>query len=114
MVVRPNQDEDRVMSVLFNEAHRALQDEFGTRRMADKIEEIACHDFVDENEKAFIESRDMVFIATVDTGGCPTVSYKGADPGFIRVVDEKTLIFPSDDGNGPGIRMSELPLMGDR
>lgn len=101
------------MSRLFNEAHRTLQDEFGTRRMADKIEEIACHDFVDENEKGFIESRDMFFLATVDTEGRPTVSYKGGDPGFIRVVDEKTLIFPSYDGNGMYMSMGNIESGGE-
>ena len=101
------------MSKLYNEAHRALQDEFGTRRMADKIEEIACNGVVGENEKAFIESRDMFFLATVDTEGCPTVSYKGGDPGFIRVVDERTIIFPSYDGNGMYLSMGNIASRGE-
>ncbi len=101
------------MSKLFNEAHRALQDAFDTRRMADKIEAIACHDTVGENEKAFIESRDMFFLATVNTEGCPTVSYKGGDPGFIRVVDERTLIFPSYDGNGMYLSMGNIASRGE-
>jgi predicted pyridoxine 5'-phosphate oxidase superfamily flavin-nucleotide-binding protein len=96
------------MSMLFNEAHRALQEEFGTRRMADKIEQIACHGVVGPNEKGFIESRDMVFFATVDAAGCPTVSYKGGDPGFIRVVDERTVIFPSYDSNGMYLSMGNI------
>lgn len=101
------------MSKLYNEAHRTLQDEFGTRRMADKVEELACHGVVGENEKAFIESRDMFFLATVDTEGCPTVSYKGGDPGFIRVVDETTIIFPSYDGNGMYLSMGNIESRGE-
>jgi predicted pyridoxine 5'-phosphate oxidase superfamily flavin-nucleotide-binding protein len=101
------------VSILFTDAHRALQDEFATRRMADKIEEIACHDVVGENEKAFIESRDMFFLATVDTDGRPTVSYKGGDPGFIRVIDQKTLIFPSYDGNGMYMSMGNIESRGE-
>jgi len=50
--------------------------------------------------KAFIESRDMFFLATVDHNGRPTVSYKGGDPGFVRAIDATTIAFPSYDGNG--------------
>jgi len=101
------------MSRLYNDAHRVLQDEFGTRRMADRIEELACSDVVGENEKAFIESRDMFFLATVNADGSPTVSYKGGAPGFIRVVDEATVIFPSFDGNGMFLSMGNISLGGD-
>ena len=101
------------MSKLYNEAHGTLQDEFGTRSMADKIEELACYGVVVENEKAFIESRDLFFLATVDTDGCPAVSYKGGDPGFIRVVDETTIIFPSYDGNGMYLSMGNIESRGE-
>jgi predicted pyridoxine 5'-phosphate oxidase superfamily flavin-nucleotide-binding protein len=55
---------------------------------------------VDDNSKAFIESRDMFFLSTIDQNGNPTVSYKGGDPGFVRVVDSRTIAFPLYDGNG--------------
>jgi len=55
----------------------------------------------------------MFFLATVDTEGCPTVSYKGGDSGFIRVVDEKTLIFPSYDGNGMYMSMGNIESSGE-
>jgi uncharacterized protein len=42
----------------------------------------------------------MFFLATADADGQPTCSYKGGDPGFVRVLDERTLAFPSYDGNG--------------
>ena len=42
----------------------------------------------------------MFFLATTDAEGCPDCSYKGGDPGFVRVIDERTLVFPSYDGNG--------------
>ena len=40
------------------------------------------------------------FLATADAEGRPNCSYKGGDPGFVRVVDEHTVAFPSWDGNG--------------
>jgi len=42
----------------------------------------------------------MVFVATADADGKPDCSYKGGLPGFVRVLDEKTLVFPDYDGNG--------------
>jgi uncharacterized protein len=101
------------MSNLYNESHRNLQDEFGTRRMADRIEQLAFSPVVGEKEKAFIESRDMFFLSTVDADGCPTVSYKGGDPGFIRVVDESTVIFPSYDGNGMFLSLGNIASRGE-
>ncbi|MBT8447374.1 MAG: pyridoxamine 5'-phosphate oxidase family protein [Gammaproteobacteria bacterium] len=96
------------MSKLYTDAHRRLQDEFDTRRMADRIEEVGAADTVDDEQKAFIESRDMFFLATVDANGAPTVSYKGGDPGFVRVANENTLMFPSFDGNGMFLSMGNI------
>src|SRR4051794_36863198 len=42
----------------------------------------------------------MFFLATADADGRPQCSYKGGDPGFVRVLDEHTLTFPNYDGNG--------------
>jgi hypothetical protein len=39
-------------------------------------------------------------LATVDGDGFPDVSYKGGRPGFVKVLDDRTLRFPSYDGNG--------------
>lgn len=100
------------MSELFGEAHRKLQDEFETRRLADRIIDLACKSEIGEDEKGFIESRDMFFLASVDDNGSPTVSYKGGDPGFLRVVDEKTITFPSYDGNGMYLSMGNVASSG--
>ena len=39
-------------------------------------------------------------LATVDEEGRPQCQYKGGAPGFVRVIDPKTVVFPSYDGNG--------------
>ncbi len=84
---------------LYHEGNRELQDRFDTRRLADRIEERVRH-HIDADDRAFIEARDMFFIATADEDGRPQCSYKGGDPGFVRVLDEHTIAFPSYDGNG--------------
>ena len=50
----------------------------------------------------------MFFFATADENGMPQCSYKGGEPGFVRVVDEHTLAFPSYDGNGTYLSLGNL------
>ena len=77
-----------------------MQDRFDTRRLADRLEEVTYHETFWDGDRTFIESASMFFLATADAEGRPDVSYKGGMPGFVRVVDERTLAFPSYDGNG--------------
>jgi hypothetical protein len=93
---------------MFHAGSRELQDRFDTRRIADRIGELLVHDVFDEGDAAFIASRDMFFLATADDEGRPNVSYKGGDPGFVRVVGERTLAFPNYDGNGMYLSMGNV------
>jgi predicted pyridoxine 5'-phosphate oxidase superfamily flavin-nucleotide-binding protein len=96
------------MTGIYHEGSRFFQDRFDTRRMADRLEERIVNAALDGEDRTFIESRDMFFIATVDERGFPTCSYKGGDPGFVRVVDQCTLVFPNYDGNGMFLTMGNL------
>jgi len=88
------------VSDLYQMGNRDLQDHFNSRKLADRLEEMIVHKEITERDREFIESRDMMFISTIDEVGSPTVSYKGGDVGFIRVIDSQTLAFPGYDGNG--------------
>src|SRR4029077_12872838 len=81
---------------------------FDTERMADRIEERLCRDHLTDDDHQFIERLDMFFLATVDAAGQPRCSYKGGDPGFVRVIDEHTIVFPNYDGNGMYLSMGNL------
>ena len=96
------------MSRLYGDQHRELQDQFASREMADRIELIAAKTEIDDMARGFIETRDMFFLSSVDHNGRPTVSYKGGDPGFVRVLDPKTMAFPSYDGNGMFYSMGNI------
>src|SRR5688572_16101257 len=87
------------MSNLYGDGARQLQDQFDARRLADRVERLR-HDTLTDDDRRFIESLDMFFLATVDAKGHANCSYKGGEPGFVRVVDETTLAFPSRNGNG--------------
>lgn len=88
------------MSQIYHEGQRELQREFDSVRLADRLEQVTYRTRMTEDDRNFIERRDMFFLATADCEGRPNCSYKGGDPGFVRVLDETTLIFPSYDGNG--------------
>ena len=85
---------------LYHEGNRRLQDRFDSRRIADRLEQVTLHDRFIQGDADFIERSDHFFLATADADGWPDVSYKGGLPGFVRVVDDRTLAFPHYDGNG--------------
>lgn len=96
------------MTLPYSPAARELQDRFDTRRLADRLVQVTVHDRFTDDDRAFIEQRDMFFLATVDDTGQPTCSYKGGDPGFVRIVDDRTLAFPNYDGNGMYLSMGNV------
>jgi predicted pyridoxine 5'-phosphate oxidase superfamily flavin-nucleotide-binding protein len=96
------------MSSFYHDGNRELQERFDTRRLADRLEEATLKDHFDRYDKAFIESLDMFFLATVDQDGRANCSYKGGEPGFVRVIDAQTLAFPNYDGNGMYKSMGNL------
>ena len=85
---------------MYHQGSRTLQDQFDSRRIADRLEEVTVHDMFTDHDCDFIESCSMFFLATADAEGQPDCSYKGGMPGFVRVIDEHTLAFPDYDGNG--------------
>jgi PPOX class probable FMN-dependent enzyme len=57
------------------------------------------HRQLNERARDFISRSPMLFLATVDAHGQPTVSPKGDATGFVRVLDERTLQLPERKGN---------------
>jgi predicted pyridoxine 5'-phosphate oxidase superfamily flavin-nucleotide-binding protein len=96
------------MSLEYSPAARALQDRFDSRRLADRLAEVTVHYQFTPDDRAFMEARDMFFLATVDAEGLPTCSYKGGDPGFVTIIDDLTLAFPNYDGNGMYLSMGNV------
>ena len=96
------------MSIHYSKQQRALQAQFGTEKMADRIEQLASHIEFNDDSKGFIEHSEMFFLTTISDKGQPTVSYKGGDMGFVKVLDSNTLIFPSYDGNGMFLSMGNI------
>jgi predicted pyridoxine 5'-phosphate oxidase superfamily flavin-nucleotide-binding protein len=93
----------------YHAGSRVLQERFDTRRLADRLDEkFLSRAVIGDDDRVFIERMDMFFLATVDGEGRPQCSYKGGDPGFVRVLDEHTVVFPNYDGNGMYLSMGNL------
>ncbi|HWA13688.1 MAG TPA: pyridoxamine 5'-phosphate oxidase family protein [Burkholderiales bacterium] len=85
---------------MYHEGSRRLQDRFGSRPLADRLVEVLARTGFTDDDRRFIESRSLFFLATADGQGRPDCSYKGGEPGFVRVIGPGVLAFPSYDGNG--------------
>jgi predicted pyridoxine 5'-phosphate oxidase superfamily flavin-nucleotide-binding protein len=87
------------MSILYHQGNRTMQDAFGSRALADRLEGLARTAFTPE-DAAFIETAIYFFLATADDQGRPDCSFKGGAPGFVRITGPSELAFPDYDGNG--------------
>ncbi|MFV1922475.1 MAG: pyridoxamine 5'-phosphate oxidase family protein [Methylotenera sp.] len=96
------------MSSLYGKQHRAMQAQFETTSLADAVDSIIVLSELTPEHEGFIATRDMFFLTTIDHRGYPTCSYKGGNPGFVKVVDSQTLAFPSYDGNGMFLSMGNI------
>jgi len=89
-----------------------MQAQFDTQRLADRIEQKLFRTALAPEDKSFIERLDLFFLATVNAKGEPSCSYKGGDPGFVRVLDSETVMFPNYDGNGMFLSMGNVAANG--
>jgi predicted pyridoxine 5'-phosphate oxidase superfamily flavin-nucleotide-binding protein len=100
------------MSDLYHPGHRQLQAMFDTTRLAERLDQEIVQPTIAEEDKTFIEHMDMFFLATVDDRGRANCSYKAGEPGFVRVVDPRTIAFPNYDGNGMYLSMGNIATTG--
>jgi predicted pyridoxine 5'-phosphate oxidase superfamily flavin-nucleotide-binding protein len=88
------------MTIMYHQGSRQLQDQFDSRRIADRLEEKLTRTAFTADDQAFIESLPYFFLASADVDGRPDCSFKGGMPGFVRVTGPAELAFPDYDGNG--------------
>ncbi len=96
------------MTTSYGEQHRRLQDQFDSRTIADVLAAVIIKPEIDDETKAFIETRSFFFLSTVDEDGQPTVSHKGGAAGLVRVIDPTTIVLPSYDCNGMFLSMGNI------
>ena len=97
------------MRSFYGDEQRALQDQFDTRMLADTLEAVIVQPGIDDEARAFIESRSFFFLSTVNHEGHPTVSHKGGAPGFVRVVDPRRSCSPATTATACSSRWATSP-----
>ncbi|MCP5025509.1 MAG: pyridoxamine 5'-phosphate oxidase family protein [Actinomycetia bacterium] len=93
-------DDQPRAGIMYPPGARRLQDQFDSRRLADRMVEVIMSEELDERQRRFVEDQSFFHLATVDPDGFPDVSYKGGAPGFVRCPTSTTIHYPNYDGNG--------------
>lgn len=96
------------VNTFYRESHRKWQDEFKVRQLADRLRDTGVKPSLSASDAAFIAHQNMFFLATCDNEQRPSCSYKGGARGFVTVLDESTLAFPSYDGSGMFLSVGNL------
>lgn len=78
----------------------ALQEACGSQDRADRFYREQMSDHLNERMRAFISRMEMLFVGTADGQGECDVSFRAGPPGFVRVLDPKTIAWPEYRGNG--------------
>jgi predicted pyridoxine 5'-phosphate oxidase superfamily flavin-nucleotide-binding protein len=77
-----------------------LQEQYGTIKRATAFYKNQMLNYLNDQMIEFITNQAMVFIATADANGNCDSSFRTGSVGFVRVIDNKTLIYPEYRGNG--------------
>ena len=88
------------MSDAYHEKMRALQRRFGTEALADRLAQHNRRAAFTPEDRAFIAALPYFFLATSDADGKCDCSHKGGAPGYVQVIGDSALSFPTLDGNG--------------
>ncbi len=91
---------NRFAEIAFTPAVQAQQAAHGSRASYQRFAEgKRRNDRLGEKETAFIAQRDGFYLASVGETGWPYVQFRGGAPGFLRVLDERTLGWADFRGN---------------
>jgi predicted pyridoxine 5'-phosphate oxidase superfamily flavin-nucleotide-binding protein len=95
--------------IAFTPAIKAIQTEKGSRSSYSKMEERGgWQTTVTSDLEAFLSELDMFYLGTSNAEGQPYIQYRGGSPGFLKIVDEKTLGFADFGGNRQYITLGNL------
>lgn len=99
----------RFAELAFTPQVRAAQEAAGSRAHYARFEEgPSFNDVLGDEEREFLAARDSVYLASVGETGWPYVQHRGGPPGFIHVLDERTLAFADFRGNRQYVSVGNL------
>ena len=95
--------------IAFTPSVKAVQARKGSRRLYERVEaKGSWQSTIPPELRIFIEEQRSVFLATASADGQPTIQHRGGPPGFLRVLDERTLAFVDFVGNRQYITLGNL------
>ena len=95
--------------VAFTPTVKAIQERKGSRRAYGRMEQNGSWQTrITPDLAGFIEAQISVFLATANAQGQPYIQHRGGPPGFLRVLDDKTIGFADFAGNRQYISQGNL------
>ncbi len=95
--------------IAFTDAVKEAQRRNGARANGERLESHpAAHDALTPELARFIAERDSFFMATASRQGWPYVQHRGGPPGFLKVLDQRTLAFADFSGNRQYLSLGNL------
>ncbi|MGQ0631170.1 MAG: pyridoxamine 5'-phosphate oxidase family protein [Sporichthyaceae bacterium] len=79
--------------------HR-LQEQWDATERAATFYQRQVLDHLNEAMQEFIARQELLFISTADSRGDCDSSFRAGEPGFVQVLDSRTLVYPELRGNG--------------
>jgi predicted pyridoxine 5'-phosphate oxidase superfamily flavin-nucleotide-binding protein len=100
----------RFAELMFTPAVKAEQERLGSRASYARVErpEAPARDRLGPAEAAFIAARDSFYVASVGETGWPYIQHRGGPPGFLKVLDDRTLGFADFRGNRQYVSLGNL------
>lgn len=95
--------------IAFTDSVKEAQRHNGARANGERLENHpAARDALTPELVRYIGERDSFFMATASCEGWPYVQHRGGPPGFLRVLDERTLAFADFSGNRQYLSIGNL------
>jgi predicted pyridoxine 5'-phosphate oxidase superfamily flavin-nucleotide-binding protein len=98
-----------VSDIAFTPTVKGIQERLGSRRGYSAMENRGgWNDVISQDLAEFISRQDTLFLGTSNAEGQPYIQHRGGPPGFLKVLDEKSLAFADFRGNRQYISMGNL------
>lgn len=100
----------RFAELMFTDHVKAEQEKAGSRQSYARMElpQAPPRDRFGAGEAAFIAERDSFYMASVTETGWPYVQHRGGPPGFLKLLDERTIGFADFRGNRQYVSVGNL------
>ena len=98
-----------ISDVAFTPTVKRIQETKGSRKGYARMEEKGgWKNTITEELAQFIGERDSFYLGTANADGQPYIQHRGGKPGFLKVIDDKTLAFADFGGNRQYISAGNL------